>query len=97
MKQLRSVLTDDMEHCYITGAPNPHIHHIFYSAYRKQSELYGFVVPLRHDLHIYGPDSVHMNPNRGLDLHLKQLAQAYYEEHFGSRESFREIFGRSWL
>ena len=30
----------------------------------------------------------------GLDLELKQMAQRYFEEHIGSREEFREVFGK---
>ena len=29
-----------MEHCYFTGSPNCHRHHIFYGPYRKKSEEY---------------------------------------------------------
>lgn len=96
-KKLWSVFTDDMEHCYYTGSPDCHRHHIFYGPYRKKSEKYGFVVPLYHRLHIYGEGSVHDSPNKGLDLQLKKMAQTHYEKHHGSREDFRREFGRSWL
>lgn len=97
MKRLWSVFTDDMEHCYFTGSPYCHRHHIFYGPYRKKSETYGFIIPLAAGLHEFKPGSVHENPNAGLDLHLKQMAQTYYEEHIGTREEFRGEFGRSWL
>lgn len=42
-------------------------------------------------------DSVHENPNKGLDLKLKQMAQTYFEDNLGSREDFRSVFGKSWL
>ncbi len=96
-KKLCSVFTNDLEHCYFTGSPVVERHHIFGGANRKKSEIYGFVIPLRPDLH---PNGVHYNPRNLLgitDLKLKQMAQTYYEEHNGTRESFREIFGRSWL
>ena len=97
MKRLWSVFTDDMEHCFITGAAPCHRHHIFYGPYRKKAEQYGFVVPLAVELHEFAPGSVHENPNAGLDLHLKKMAQTYYEDHIGTREEFRREFGRSWL
>ena len=97
MKRLKSVFTSDMDHCYYTGLPEPHIHHIFYGSRRKISEKYGFVIPLAPYLHEFSKGSVHENPNNGLDLRLKQKAQKYYEEHIGDRDEFREIFGKSWL
>ena len=92
-----SVFTGDLSHCIITGSPDVHLHHIYPGTRRKQSERYGFVVPLRYDLHEFGKDSVHENPNTGLDLQLKQKAQRYFEENIGDRDEFREIFGKSWL
>ena len=70
-KKLWSVFTDDMEHCYFTGTPYCHRHHIFYGPYRNKSEEYGFVIPLASQLHEFEPESVHGNPNQGLDLQLK--------------------------
>ena len=96
-KRLKSVFTEDMEHCYFTDAPYPHIHHIFYGSRRKLSEKYGFVIPLAPYLHEFEKWSVHDNPNAGLDLKLKRMAQTYFEEHYGSREDFRQVFGKSWL
>lgn len=96
-KRLKSVFTDDMEHCYFTGTPHCHRHHIFYGSRRAISERYGFIIPVACYLHEFAPDSIHENPNKGLDLKLKQMAQIYFEEHNGTREEFRSIFGRSWL
>ena len=61
-KQLWSVFTNDMEHCYFTGTPYCHRHHIFYGPYRSMSEKYGFVIPIAYYLHENYPDSVHQNP-----------------------------------
>lgn len=96
-KKLWSVFTDDMEHCYFTGKPYCHRHHIFYGPYRNKSEEYGFVIPLASQLHEFEPESVHGNPNQGLDLQLKQMAQQYFEEHYGTREEFIRIFGKNRL
>ncbi len=96
-KRLWSVFTEDMEHCYFTGTPNCHRHHIFYGSRRQLSERYGFVIPVAAHLHEFAPGSIHDNPNKGLDLKLKQMAQAYFEEHYGTREEFRCILGKSWL
>lgn len=96
-KKLWSVFTDDMDHCFFTGTPYCERHHIFGSANRNLSEKYGFVIPLAPYLHNFSPNSVHGNPNHGLDLELKKLAQKYYEEHVGSREDFIKEFGQSWM
>ena len=83
-----------MKNCFICGAPYPEIHHIYFgTANRKQSDKYGFIVPLCYDHH-RGPNGVHNN--RALDLYLKRLYQkAFEQEH--SREEFRRIFGKSYL
>lgn len=78
-KKLWSIFTDDMEHCIETGTNQVHRHHIFRGSRRKLSEKYGFVIPIAYYLHEFGKDSIHENPNKGLDLKYKQLAQTYYE------------------
>lgn len=97
MKKLWSVFTDDLSHCYFTGSPQCHVHHIFPSKNRKLSEKRGFVIPLVYYLHEFGRYSVHANPNTGIDLELKQMAQLYYEEHYGARDDFIKEFGKSYL
>lgn len=95
MKRLFSVFTDNMEHCYFTGTSPVERHHIFGGAYRKKSEKYGFVVPLRPDLH---PNGVHAGKSaKQVDAILKRMAQEYYESHIGTREEFIEEFGKSRL
>lgn len=96
-KKLWSVFTNDMEHCYFTGTPYCHRHHIFYGPYRSKSEEYGFVIPIACYLHENEAESVHGNPNQGLDLKLKQMAQQYFEEHYGTRDEFIRIFGKNRL
>lgn len=97
-KRLKSILTDDMGHCYITGNPNVAIHHVFPGTGRREiCEKYGFVVPLSPELHNASDDSVHNNPNVGLDLILKERCQRYFESNFGTREDFISIFGKSYI
>lgn len=96
MKRLWSVFTDDMDHCFFTGSALVERHHIFGGSSRKASEKYGFVVPLRPDLHPNGVQA-DRSKSKEIDLHLKQMAQKYFEENHGTREEFREIFGKSYL
>lgn len=98
MKKLYSVIQDSLETCFVTGSSNVAVHHIFSgNGRRKRCEKYGFVVALEPRYHNMSNYSVHAVPNAGLDLHLKQTAQKYFEEHYGDRNRFIEVFGRSYL
>lgn len=94
-KQLWSVFTDDMDHCYFTGSPYIERHHIFGAYRRNLSEKYGFTIPLREDLHPNGVNA--SQAGKMLDTKLKQMAQEYYEEHYGTREDFIREFNKSYL
>ena len=94
-KRLFSVFTTDMDHCMFTGTACVERHHIFGAANRKKSEKYGFIAPLRPDLH---PNGVFAGKDaKAIDLRLKTMAQTYYEEHYGTREEFIKEFGKSYL
>lgn len=70
-------------------------HHIFFgTSNRKQSERKGLKVWLCQNHHRNGPDAAHRN--REIDLQLKQMAQAYYEQHIGNRQQFITEFGKSY-
>ena len=95
-KKLTSVLTDDMDTCIFTQCNQVERHHVFGGYNRNRSEEYGFVVPLRPDLH---PNGVHGTDyaREVVDPYLKETCQKYYEEHYGTREEFIAEFGRSYL
>lgn len=95
MKRLHSVLTDDMDHCMFTGSNQIERHHVYGAYNRKRSEKYGFVAPLRPDLH---PNGVHAGPqSKEVDVKLKMMCQEYYENHYGTREQFIKEFGKSYI
>ena len=96
-KRLKSVFTEDMDHCYFTGSPCVERHHIFGGNRKKLSEKYGFIIPLRPDLHPNGVFCTWNEDIRCLDIRIKQMAQKYYEAHYGSRGEFRREFGKSYL
>ena len=98
-KRLWSIFTDDMDHCYFTGSSVVERHHIFEGrqGFKKKSEARGFVIPLRPDLHPNGARFIRSEENLQIDRKLKQMAQTYYEEHYGSRDDFRQEFGKSYL
>lgn len=96
--KLFSVLQYDLSTCFVTGSTNVAIHHVFPgNGRRKKCERYGFVVALEPRYHNMSNYSVHAVPNEGLDLQLKQLAQKYFEAHYGTRDQFINEFGWSYL
>lgn len=98
MKRLFSVFTDDMDSCMFTGCRPVERHHIFYNmggGMKEKCEKYGFIAPLRPDLH---PNGVHAGKDaKAVDLKLKRMAQEYFESHYGSRADFIREFGMSHL
>ena len=91
-----SIIQEDLTQCYVCGTTqNIHIHHVFRGVNRNKSEKYHCIVALCIHHHTGSNEAVHNN--KELDLHLKRLAQKHYEERYGSREDFRETFGRNYL
>lgn len=71
-------------------------HHVFGGANRKYSEKYGLKVWLcGNSCHRNGIYSVHRN--RVVSDQVKAVAQAKWEETYGTREEFLQIFGRNYL
>lgn len=96
-KKLWSVFTDDMDHCMFTGSADIERHHcIGKTRHNKElCEEYGYIAPLRRDLH---PNGVHAGHDAPLiDKKLKQMCQEDYEAKHGTREDFIKAFGRSYL
>lgn len=94
MSRKQSILTDDMEHCYLCERPAECVHHIFFGPNRQVSEQEGFTVPLCNSCHNMSGYGVHFN--RESDLFLKRLAQRVYEKEH-TREEFIGLIGRSYL
>lgn len=90
---MRSVLVDDLEHCFLCGRFGPEdMHHCISGRGRRQiADKYGLIVPLCRLCHM------RLHDHGEGDLELKQMAQTYFEKHLGTREEFREAFGKSWL
>lgn len=94
----KSRITSNLNECYVCGTTaNIHIHHIIYgTANRRQSDKYGLTVPLCAHHHV-GDFGVHGSKGRDLDQTLKETAQKVWEREIGTREEFREVFGKSFL
>ncbi len=91
----KSILQTKKE-CFLTGQPDGlHKHHIYFgNPNRKISEQNGFWVWLIPRFHNMSDEGVHFN--RELDLKLKRICQAKYEETH-SREDFIKLIGKSYL
>lgn len=74
-----------------------HRHHIFFgTAKRTISEKYGCWCYLCFEHH-EGTYGVHGKHGHDRDLTLKRVAQRAWEKKYGTRETFRAVFGRSYL
>ena len=92
MKRLWSIFTDDMDRCMYTGMYGVERHHVFShtSRERKICEQYGFIAPLRPDLH---PNGVHAGRQASkIDRDIRRRCYEYYIAHYGTEEDFRKEF-----
>ena len=85
-----SILTNDMEHCYICQSPFVEIHEIYGGKNRKVSMQNGLCVPLCHKHHEY------VTLNADGSNYLKQKCQKVFEETH-SREEFMKLIGRNFI
>lgn len=51
---MKSIITEDLRHCILSGCPDPCIHHVFGASNRRRSDEDGLVVPLDPKLHNEG-------------------------------------------
>jgi len=80
--------------CFVCGNTYQlHSHHIFPGSDRQCAERRGLKLWLCYQHH----SQVHAFPNEGLDKNLKEMAQTYYEQNYGSRDDFRREFRKSYL
>lgn len=87
-----SIMTDDLEHCYICGREAVQFHHVFGAYNRKKATEDGLFVPLCLDCHI----KVHTEHSQKLNYMLKRNGQLAYEEICG-HDSFTKRYGKNYL
>ena len=90
----KSILTDDMETCFLCGRPAECVHHVFYGPDRKNADKENLVIPLCNRCHNMSDGAIHFN--RDLDLKVKRLAQQAFEKSH-TREEFMKLFRRNYL
>ena len=88
-----SIITEDMEHCFVCGRPYPQIHHIMNKSDKKKSEKYGLLVPLCMEHHT-GAAGVHTKPERMLAM--RQFGQKEFERRY-SHELWMKEFKKNYL
>lgn len=91
-----SILTEDMEHCYVCGGRKECLHEVFEGKNRQVSKIYGMVVPLCNYHHNTSNEGVHFN--KKLDIELKQVAEKKFLEVYNKTiEDFIMLFGKNYL
>lgn len=85
-----SILTNDMEHCFICKSPFVDIHEIYGGRNRKVSMQNGFCVPLCREHHEF------VTLNADGSNYLKQKCQFEYEKTH-TRDEFIKLIGRNYL
>lgn len=98
---LKSIFTDDLDHCIICGAPAER-HHIFGGADRKKSTEDGLILPLCPEHHRDGKNAVHINADMRRWTYI--LGQYAFESQYDglapkgtARELFRDRYGKNYL
>lgn len=87
-----SILTENLNKCYICGMPRQELHEIFYGKNRINSMIYGCVVPLCYEHH-RGNSGVHKNHE--LDLYLKKECQKKFQQVYPT--PFISVFYKNYI
>lgn len=91
-KNRYSVFFDSLSMCMNCGSMREITkHEIYEGRNRKNSMKYGFVLPLCVSCH------QKLQENSEFSNKWKIKGQKYFEEHYGTREEFLEIFRRNYL
>lgn len=89
-KNRYSILTENLEQCFICKSPYVEIHEVFGGRNRKISMQNGFCVPLCHNHHQQA------TLDNEKSLFLKRKMQAKFEETH-TREEFMRLIGKNYL
>ena len=85
-----SILTSDMEHCFVCGAKKEHIHEVCFGKNRLNSIKYGLVIPVCFNCHVKIHEDINLQ-----DKH-HRIAQKKFNEVYPYLD-FVEIFKRNYL
>ena len=91
-KNRYSIITDNLDTCYLCGKPKEHLHEVFFGKNRVNSMIYGCVVPLCASCHLKTHQDIQ------IDLKLKKaLEKAFIEVYECDIDYFISIFHKNYL
>ena len=94
----KSIVTSYDGICFFCGREAEGEHHlIFGTGNRELCDKDGLTVPVCHDCHNMGNISSRVHDNPMAEKLSKMLGQAIFEASIGSREEFRQRYGKSYL
>lgn len=85
-----SIITTDIEHCYLCGNKKQELHELIEGKNRQVSMKYGLVIPICRKCHIL------VTNNRTLQEKLHKVAQKEFKKHYRT-ENFVQIFNENYL
>ena len=86
-----SVFTDDLKKCFFCDNPKDDMHELIPGRNRRNCMKYGFCLPIcryHHDL---------WQEDITFKKHWAKNCQNYFEQHYGTRDEFIEIFKKNYL
>ncbi len=91
-KKRYSILTNNLDRCYMCPNRKQHLHEIFFGRNRINSMKYGCVIPVCFSCH----EKIHNNHD--LDIKLKKECQKRFMETYeASIDDFIDIFRKNYL
>lgn len=85
-----SIITNDLERCYICKGKKNDLHEIFGGSNRQASMKYGLVIPVCRKCHDMIPKSETLTEN------LHKVGQKEFKKHYKT-ENFVQIFEKNYL
>lgn len=85
-----SIITNDLERCYICKAKKNDLHEIFGGSNRQASMKYGLVIPVCRKCHDMIPKSETLTEN------LHEVGRKAFKKNYKT-ENFVQIFGKNYL
>lgn len=85
-----SIITKDLEHCYLCGSKKQDFHELIEGKNRQVSMKYGLVIPICRKCHEI------VTNDKTLQDKLHKVTQKEFKKHYKS-ENFVQIFGKNYL
>ena len=85
-----SIITKDLEHCYLCGNKKQELHELIEGKNRQASMKYGLVIPICRKCHNL------VTNNRTLQEKLHKVAQKEFKKNYKT-ENFVQIFRKNYL